>query len=88
MGIVDSEDYMLSYPPSFQANAKQIPEITDWKVGEEYTIVVKVEMKRMSSYDNGTKKSTDASFDVIAYKVLDDVSDDDLEEMQAEAMGN
>lgn len=84
----EGEDFSLAYPPSFSANEKQIPEIADWKVGETYQIVIEVEMKRMSSYDNGTKKSTDASFDVVGYKVVDDISDDDLEEMQGEALGN
>lgn len=83
---ISMEDEMMSYPPSFSANEKQIPEIADWKVGEEYTLVVKIKMKSMSSYDNGTKKSTNASFDVVAYSAPDsydeDMSDEDLEELQ------
>lgn len=82
-------DYQLSYHPNFSVNGKQIPEIKDWKVGEKYTIVIEVEMKRMSAYDNGTKKTTDASFDVTAYAVIDqdeDMSDEDLEALQGKAL--
>jgi len=88
---ISMDDEMMSYPPSFSANAKQIPEIKDWKVGEKYTVIMEVEMKRMSSYDNGTKKSTDASFDVIAYKLaddLEDMSDDDIEKLQGKALSS
>ena len=79
------DEEMVSYPPSFSANEKQIPELVDWKVGEKYILVIEVEMKRMSSYDNGTKKNTDASFDVVAYSVSDDyenMSDEDIEKIQ------
>lgn len=85
------EDEMGSYPPSFSVNEKQMSEISDWKVGEKYKIVLEVEMKRMSSYDNGTKKNTDAGFDVIAYAIIDeaeDMSDDDLEKLQAKGLSN
>lgn len=88
---VPMEDMMMSYPPSFSANEKQIPEIADWKVGEKYKMVIEVEMKRMSSYDNGTKKNTDASFDVVAYKALDnfdDMSDEDFEKLQAKGLSS
>jgi|GEM_PF-2619328 len=86
------DEEMMSYPPSFSANEKQIPEIVDCKVGEKYKIVLEIEMKRMSSYDNGTKKSTDASFDVLAYQMLDDkksvddMSDEEIEAMQGEGL--
>ena len=90
--MMPMEDMMMSYPPSFSANEKQIPEITDWKVGEKYIIVMEVEMKRMSSYDNGTKKNTDASFDVVAYSVVEgddyeNMSDEDLEKLQGKVQG-
>ena|SRR3990167_10471282 len=86
---LSSTEGQLSYPPNFYANAKQVPEIEDWKVGEKYILVIEVEMKRLSSYDNGTKTSTDASFDVLAYAIPgEEMSDEDLETMQGEAMTN
>ncbi len=88
---ISMDEEMLSYPPSFSANEKQMPEIANWKVGEKYLVLIEVEMKRMSSYDNGEKKNTDASFDVVAYKALDDnedYDDADLEAMQGKALSS
>ncbi len=79
-------DYISS--PSLSLNDKQVPEIKDWQVGETYTIVLEIKMVSMSAYD---KSGTSGSFDIIKYKVMDDIedmSDADLEEMQGEALSS
>lgn len=54
------------YVPSFYVSDKQMPEIKEWKVGNRYKIVLEVEQKSFSEDHN----RTNASFDIIAYKVL------------------
>lgn len=56
------------YFPSFYVNSKQMPEIDEWKVGEEYVITVKVKMNSFTSNDdaqNGAKSS--ANIELLEY---------------------
>ena len=64
-GMFDMEEKAPSvFPPSFRADDKQIPEVKKFEVGKKYRLVVDIEMK--SKKEN--EKSTDGSFDLIAYK--------------------
>lgn len=67
------------YNPSFSLNDKQVPEIADWEVGEEYQIVVNVKMTRKEEYKDN---NVSGGFDITGYKVVDNSLDDtDLEEI-------
>ena len=76
-----AEPSMLSaYPPSFDVNDMQMPEIKDWEVGKKYKFIIEVEQKRK----NETEKKIRVSFDIIAYKYLKPKS---IEEMTDEEFG-
>ena len=81
-----------SWPPSFNVNDKQMPDIRNWKVGEKYTLTIEVEMKSFrdeSIADKPRKINASASFDILAYGTDDDVenmSDADYEKKRAEAL--
>lgn len=60
------------YYPSVHFDSKTLPEIKDWKVGEEYVVVVKAKMKSYSEH----KEGADASFDIVEIGVLDKEVDD------------
>lgn len=78
------------YLTSVNFDSVQIPEVKDWDVGEEYTIVLKVKMTNKSQYQEGEKnQKTNAGFEVEAYKALDDdYSDADLEELQGKGLSS
>jgi len=52
------------YPVSFGVDAKQMPEITNWKVGKEYKMVIKVKMTGLRKNERGTS----ADFEITAYE--------------------
>ena len=74
---------MGEYPPTLHLTGKQVPEIKDWDVGEEYEMVVRVKQTSKSENKDGM---VDASFEVTAYKAMDEMSDSDMEYMQAEGL--
>ena len=86
------------YPPSFYVGDKQIPEIRKWKVGQKYILMVEVEMKSFedrSIADKPKEMNASASFDILAYKPMDDededyenMSDEDVERVQGKALAN
>lgn len=74
-------------PPSFYINAAQMPEIKGWKVGGKYRLIIEVEQKSM----NKREDSTDASFDILAYrhipeKSIDEMTDKEFGDYQGEAL--
>lgn len=81
MEVADSVPF---YNPSFQLSDKQVPEVSDWEVGESYQIVVEVKMTRKEEYKNNSSTGSSGSFEIISYKAMDseDMSDDDMETMQ------
>lgn len=50
--------------PSIHLSNKILPEIEEWKDGEDYVIVLKVTQVGSSSYSHGGKKSISADFEV------------------------
>ena len=78
--------------PTLYLDSKQVSEIRDWEVGEEYTLVIKVKQTGKNENDkekDGKVNSVRADFDIVGYKVLnDEMSDADLEEMQAKGLSS
>lgn len=73
--------------PSFYIDAAQMPEIKHWEVGGKYRLVIDVEQKSK----NEREDSTDASFDILAYrhlpkKSIDDMTDQEFGEYQGESL--
>lgn len=87
---VSMDEYEMSYSPNFRLIDRQMPEIKDWEVGEKYQIVVEVEMTSKNEVKNKSadKIGVAGSFDILAYKTMDgeDMSDEDLENMQGMGM--
>ena len=60
----------LSHGPDFPClyiDSKQMPEIDEWEVGEEYEIKLKVKMKSYSISDEGDQRSR-AELSVESYE--------------------
>ena len=76
-----------TYLPTVSLDTKQVPEIKDWEVGETYHVVLAIKQTSKSQNESNGNKTTSAYFEVTGYKVLDhEMSDDDLETMQGEAL--
>lgn len=74
--------------PTIYLDSRQIAEIRDWEVGEEYTLILKVKQTSKSENDkekDGKVNSVRAEFDVIAYKAIsedyENMSSEDFKEM-------
>lgn len=71
------------FPPSFNVDSKQMPEIKRWEVGHTYHL--EIEIKQTSKYQN-QRNHTDAGFDIVAYRVVKkSIADLTDEEMNAKA---
>ena len=84
---LESPDMPPAYPPSFDVNDIQMPEIKDWEVGKKYKFIIEVEQKSK----NETKKKIRVSFDIIAYKYLkpksiDEMTDEEFGQHQGESL--
>ena len=78
----------ISMKPTIYISAKELPEIRDWKLDEEYMVMVKVKMKSISAYE----RSVNASLEIESVKVCDDskkevndMDEDELNEYAAKA---
>lgn len=93
-GMLEDMDGPSQWPPSFSVRDSQMPEIRKWKVGEKYTMIIEVEMKSFedrSIADKPKKINASASFDILAYKPMDDVddmSDEEFEKKREEALSS
>lgn len=67
---IASESYQSM--PRLCLNSTQLPVVKDWKVGEEYVLVLKVEMTGMSAY---SKESTHADFKIKEIAVVPKITD-------------
>ena len=87
--MISSEDYRLSYSPSFSLIDKQVPEIADWEVGKKYQMIVEVEMTGKNEVKERDEKiGVSGNFNILSYKTTDDVedmSDEDVEKMMGKA---
>lgn len=84
------EDFPVGkkYFPSLHFDNKEVSEIKNWEVGKIYQILLEIKQNSKSESKDGV---VDASFDITAYKVMDDMedmSDDDMEKMQAKGMSS
>lgn len=52
----DKDEEDKGYLPSFELDDAQLPEIKDWKTGEEYTITMKVKQKGSRIIGHGNRK--------------------------------
>ena len=51
--------------PMLHVDSKQVPEILEWKVGEEYEIKIKI---RQTSFTEREGSLPEAGFEIISYK--------------------
>ena len=66
-------DYHYDPRPDIRISSDELPEIDEWEVGEEYSLTVKVKLKRLeSSEKEGESKSKIATFTVIAIGEADE----------------
>lgn len=80
----------MRFLPTLYLDSKQVPEIADWKVGEEYMLVLKVKQTSKSENDkekDGKVNSVRAEFDILAYKAGEDedyenMTDKEIEDIQ------
>ena len=63
------EEPMKEHYPMMHLNGKQMPEIEEWKLSEEYTLKVKVKMKDYHEHIHMDKKESSATLEVLAYEV-------------------
>ena len=88
---VESPMDSTAYAPSLHFNEKQVSEVKDWQVGEDYTLMIEV---TMTSKNENEKGGVSAYFDILSYKevndkeMIDNMSQADLEKMQAEGLKN
>ena len=64
---VESTSPEKTYFPSFYVDSKQMPDIDNWEVGEEYTITVKVKMCSYSLSEREDKSMSSAEIEVLEY---------------------
>jgi|GEM_PF-5644686 len=69
----DKEQTSLVYP-SLYVDEKEMPEIEDWKVGQEYELKIRVKVTTKDEYADGT--ATNSRLEVIAYEDLTDYNND------------
>lgn len=63
--------------PNISFNAKELPEIKECKVGQEYTMKIKVKMTSLSKNERTlgageSKENTNASFDIMGVEMCED----------------
>ena len=78
------------FAPNFSINEKQMPEIKDWETGEKYLLVIEVSM---SSKSDRKGEPVRGDFDITRYKALsgkmmEDMTDEEMEEMQAKGLSS
>lgn len=64
------------YFPSINLYSSTLPEITDWKVGEDYYVLMKLTQKSLSV----SKDRADASFDITEIAVIEPDTDDETDD--------
>lgn len=55
------------YFPSTYVDSKQMPEIDEWEVGEEYTITVVVKMRSYSLSERADESRSSAELELLKY---------------------
>lgn len=57
---VSSKEYF----PNIYLKAKDLPEIKEWEVGEDYYLLLKVTMRSKEEYETSNEERCSASFDI------------------------
>lgn len=67
------EDVISHYDerPEFRIEGKDLPQIKDWKVDEEYMLVVKVKMEGIRSRMDDGKEKTCGDFRIVSIGVAE-----------------
>lgn len=67
-----SEPYV--YLPSFSLEKRDLPEIEEWEVGEEYVLTIKVRMTTRNEQKSlmNNREYNSASFDIIGAEVAEE----------------
>ena len=60
------------YYPSFSVDLEQLPQAKNWKVGEEYTVQMKVMMSGSHMEDNGRRQRYDFKMKMIGAEGKDE----------------
>ena len=70
------------YFPSISLDSRVLPEIKDWELDEEYTVVLKITMKSKSMNTRGEKKEEvyDGYFDIKEAGVVETTKEEKKEE--------
>lgn len=69
----EEEPTSLVYP-SLYIDETEMPQIEDWKVGQEYELKIRVKVTTKDEYKDGT--ATNTRLEVIAYEDLTDYQED------------
>ncbi len=79
------ESGMVHLPSKLNIDENDLPEIKDWKVGQVYTIVVKVKLMSMSKNDRMLMMEKDSDSDKIhaEFEVEDVRTDEEQEKHEA-----
>jgi hypothetical protein len=69
-------DESYYYPEIVRFNVNQLPEIKNWEVGKEYTIIIKAKMtgyeqRKLDNEMMGKKEKEEAKFEITAVKPED-----------------
>lgn len=57
--------------PSLFLNAEELPEVKNWEVGNEYTLLVTVKQTGKDIHEYNKKKSISAHFEICKIKPVD-----------------
>lgn len=82
-------DTMGSMKPTLYLTSKDLKEIKDWKVGQEYDLIVSVKMTGAHQREDGTVSGDFEVQDVMAQtQDINDMDNDEFEDYAATAKQN
>jgi len=75
------------YYPNFWLDSKTLPDVKDWEIDKDYTVVLKVTMKSKSMNTRGEKKEEvfDGTFDIKEAGVVEVEEEEKNEEKEKDA---
>lgn len=73
-----------SMAPSFYVDDEQMPEISNWEVGEKYRLVIEIEQKSK----NENEHRTDGRFEIVGYKYLPEKTYDEMTDAEFQKVQN
>lgn len=81
MGACKEPSKPVKTLPTFSLSSREVPEVADWKQGEEYMMRVRMSGRdeRTVERDGKTTKTVDGRFEVVAVATQDAPDDEDQE---------